>query len=168
MLAADRSKYLQFVLTDPRHLGKNSFYTETDALLKLEPEIAKREDRNNKQPVPLPVLEMLRKYGLGEQREHLLLAGKPGFGKSTTLWRLCVEIAEIALNEDLQPIPVFIELKGDKPILKLIQAEFRRAKQRVADEQIDDWLLADKLVLLLDGVNEIPSDNLRGELQRFR
>jgi HEAT repeat protein len=162
------SDYLNFVITDPRYCERNSFYTETDALLKLEPEIAKREERNNNQPERLPVLEMLRKYGLGEQLKHLLLAGKPGFGKSTTLWRLCVEIAEIALNDDLQPIPVFIELKSDKPILKLIQAEFRRAKLRVTEEQVDDWLIADKLVLLLDGVNEIPSDKLRGELQSFR
>jgi predicted NACHT family NTPase len=166
--ATNFSDYLNFVITDPRYHERNSFYTETDALLKLEPEIAKREERNNKQPERLPVLEMLQKYGLGEQLKHLLLAGKPGFGKSTTLWRLCVETAEIALNDYLQPIPVFIELKSDKPILKLIQAEFRRAKLRVTEEQVDDWLLADKLVLLLDGVNEIPSEKLRGELQSFR
>lgn len=175
MLAVDRSKYLQFVLTDPRHCGKNSFYTATDALLTLEAEVVKqeeptaeREERAPKQSERLPVLEMLRKYGLGEKREHLLLAGKPGSGKSTTLQRLCVELAKIALEDDLEPIPVFVQLKGDKPILTLIQAEFRRAKLRVTDEQIDDLLLADKLVLLLDGVNEIPSEELRRELQDFR
>jgi DNA polymerase III delta prime subunit len=168
MLAADRSKYLQFVLTDPRHFGKNSFYTETDALLKLEPEIAKREERNNKQPERLPVLEMLRKYGLGAQREHLLLAGKPGFGKSTTLWRLCVEIAEIALNDDLQPIPVFVELKGDKPILELIAERLEFGDLNLNAQEIKQLLRYEKFVLLLDGVNEIPSDNLRGELQSFR
>jgi DNA polymerase III delta prime subunit len=175
MIAADRSKYLQFVLTDPRHCGNNSFYTATDALLTLEAEVvqkeeiqADREKRTQKQIERLPVVEMLRKYGLGEKREHLLLAGKPGSGKSTTLQRLCVEMAEIALAEDLQPIPIFVQLKGDKPILTLIQAEFRRAKLRVTAEQIDDLLLEDKLVLLLDGVNEIPSEQLRRELQDFR
>jgi DNA polymerase III delta prime subunit len=175
MIAADRSKYLQFVLTDPLHCRNNSFYTVTDALLTLEAEIVKqeetqaeREQRTQKQIERLPVVEMLRKYGLGAKREHLLLAGKPGSGKSTTLQRLCVELAEIAAKDDLQPIPVFIQLKGDKPILTLIQAEFRRAKLRVTAEQIDDLLLEDKLVLLLDGVNEIPSEQLRRELQDFR
>jgi predicted NACHT family NTPase len=91
-----------------------------------------------------------------------------GSGKSTTLQRLCVDMAKIALADDLQPIPLFVQLKGDKPILTLIQAEFRRAKLRVTDEQIDDLLLEDKLVLLLDGVNEIPSEPLRRELQDFR
>ena len=165
MIADDRSKYLQFVLADPRHCGNNSFYTVTDALLNLEAEVvqkdetqAKGEERTQKQIERLPVLEMLRKYGLGGEREHLLLAGKPGSGKSTTLRRLCVEMAETALGDNLQPIPVFVQLKGDKQIVKLIQAEFRRAKLRVTDEQIDDLLLEDKLVLLLDGVNEIPSE----------
>jgi HEAT repeat protein len=45
---------------------------------------------------------------------------------------LCVELAEIATKDDLQPIPIFVQLKGDKPILTLIQSEFRRAKLRVA------------------------------------
>lgn len=175
MITDDRSKYLQFVLTDPRHCGNNSFYTATDALLTLEAEVVQKEetkteqeDRTQKQIERLPVLEMLRKYGLGEEREHLLLAGKPGSGKSTTLRRLCVEMAEIALEDNLQPIPIFVQLKGDKQIVKLIQAEFRRARLKVTDEQIDDLLLEDKLVLLLDGVNEIPSEELRQELQDFR
>jgi HEAT repeat protein len=175
MVAADFSDYLQFVLTDPRHCGNNSFYTATDALLNLEAEVVQKdeaqaegEQRTQKQIERLPVLEMLRKYGLGGEREHLLLAGKPGSGKSTTLRRLCVEMAETALGDNFQPIPVFVQLKGDKQIVKLIQAEFRRAKLRVTDEQIDDLLLEDKLVLLLDGVNEIPSEELRRELQNFR
>jgi HEAT repeat protein len=162
------SDYLNFVITDPRYCERNLFYTETDALLKLEPEIAKREERNNKQPERLPVLEMLRKYGLGEQRKHLLLAGKPGFGKSTTLWRLCVEIADIALNDDLQPIPVFVELKSDKPILELIAERLEFGDLNLNPQEIKKLLRQKKLVLLLDGVNEIPSDKLRGELQSFR
>jgi HEAT repeat protein len=162
------SDYLNFVITDPRYCKRNSFYTETDALLKLEPEIAKRKEHNNKQPERLPVLEMLRKYGLGAQREHLLLAGKPGFGKSTTLWRLCVEIAKIALNDDLQPIPVFVELKSDKPILELIAERLEFGDLNLNPQEIKKLLRQRKLVLLLDGVNEIPSDKLRGELQSFR
>jgi predicted NACHT family NTPase len=160
MLAADRSKYLQFVPNDPRHCAKNSLYTATDALLTLEAEVVKpeesqaeREERKQQQIEPLPVLEMLRKYGLGAEREHLLLAGKPGSGKSTTLQRLCVELAKIALEDESQPIPVFVQLKGNKPILTLIQDEFRRAKRRVTAEQIDDLLLEDRLVLLLDQNN---------------
>lgn len=182
--------YLEFIRTDSRYRETNLFYTATDALLNLTAEMVnpiaqgeatstaslrvqqeeppnEREERKQ-QTERLPVLEMLRKYGLGEQREHLLLAGKPGSGKSTTLRRLCVEMAEIALVDDRQPMPVLVQLKGDKPILELIQAEFRRAKLRVTQAQIDDWLLADKLVLLLDGVNEIPSENLRRQLQDFR
>ncbi|MDX2214313.1 MAG: HEAT repeat domain-containing protein [Oculatellaceae cyanobacterium bins.114] len=59
-------------------------------------------------------------------------------------------------------------MKGDRPVPELIQAEFRRARQRVTSEQIEDWLLADQLILLLDGVNEIPNDDLRRRLAQFR
>jgi HEAT repeat protein len=175
MIAADRSKYLKFLLTDPRHCGVNFLYTATDALLTLEAEVVKqeeptidREERTQKQTERLPVLEMLRKYGLGEQRKHLLLAGKPGSGKSTTLRRLCVELAEIALADESHPIPVFVQLKGNKPILELIADRLENADLDLEPKEIKQLLRQQKLVLLLDGVNEIPSEQLRRELQDFR
>jgi HEAT repeat protein len=175
MIAADRSKYLKFLLTDPRHCGVNFLYTATDALLTLEAEVVKqeeptidREERTQKQTERLPVLEMLRKYGLGEQRKHLLLAGKPGSGKSTTLWRLCVELAEIALADESHPIPVFVQLKGNKPILELIADQLENGDLDLEPKEIKQLLRQQKLVLLLDGVNEIPSEQLRRDLQDFR
>jgi len=35
-------------------------------------------------------------------------------------------------------------------------------------KEIDNWLVEGKLFLLLDGVNEIPSEKLRRQLQQFR
>ncbi|MEW6492064.1 MAG: HEAT repeat domain-containing protein, partial [Cyanobacteriota bacterium] len=58
--------------------------------------------------------------------------------------------------------------KSNRPILEAIRAEFRQAKLRVSHEQIDNWLVEGKLFLLLDGVNEIPSEELRRQLQDFR
>jgi HEAT repeat protein len=63
---------------------------------------------------------------------------------------------------------VYVQLKGDRSITDLIMAEFRRAKVRVTPEQLGDWLFNDQLLLLLDGVNEIPSDEQRRKLQEFR
>ncbi|NJR62679.1 MAG: NACHT domain-containing protein [Cyanobacteria bacterium CRU_2_1] len=144
-------------------------YTPTDALLPLEARSVERQaqdDRQKQQPEKtveqFPVLEGLRKYALGNQREHVLLAGRPGSGKSTTLRQLAVSLAEEG------QVPVLVQLKGDRPVHELIRAEFRRRKQQATPEQIDEWLLAERLVLLLDGVNEIPNNDLRILLAQFR
>lgn len=61
-----------------------------------------------------------------------------------------------------------MELRENKPIIKLIQDQFRSARLRLNEDQIDDLLLDSKLLLLLDGVNETPSDQLLRELHNFR
>lgn len=144
-------------------------YTPTDALLPLEVRSVERQaqDKGQKQQPekmgePFPVLEGLRKYALETKREHVLLAGRPGSGKSTTLRQLAVSLAQEG------QVPVLVQLKGDLPVPDLIQAEFRRMRQRVTSEEIDKWLFDDSLVLLLDGVNEIPNDDLRLKLAQFR
>jgi HEAT repeat protein len=163
--------YLQFLCQRPQ--PERQFYIETLVTLatpKVDRQAPREETSASCQAVerlpPVPVLTGLRQYALGEQQEHVLLAGRPGLGKSTTLKQLLLELAEVALTDETQPIPVLVELKGDRSIPDLIIAEFRRARLRVTAEQIDDWLLTDKLVLLLDGINETP-DKWRGKLQEF-
>jgi HEAT repeat protein/energy-coupling factor transporter ATP-binding protein EcfA2 len=144
-------------------------YTPTDALLPLEARSVERQaqDEGQKQQPekmgePFPVLDGLRKYALGTKREHVLLAGRPGSGKSTTLRQLAMSLAQEG------QVPVLVQLKGDLSVPDLIQAEFRRMRRRVTSEQVDEWLFDDRLVLLLDGVNEIPNDDLRRKLAQFR
>jgi HEAT repeat protein len=172
------------------HYAKDDrFYTPTDALLLLEVQtVVEREEKadQEKRVEQFPVLEGLRKYAIGDGREHVLLAGRPGSGKSTALRQLVVALAaapqppilgEHELNNTVQSpqnwgfgghIPVLVQLKADRTVPELIKAEFRRAKVAVTEPQIDEWLMHDRLVLLLDGVNEIPNDDLRRELARFR
>jgi energy-coupling factor transporter ATP-binding protein EcfA2 len=164
----DFQPYRDFVL---RHYGKQLvLYTPTDASLPLPVGMSfqpdQRMDRTESLPKRtvelLPVLDGLRKYGLGDQKEHVLLSGRPGSGKSTALQQLRLVLAAEG------GVPVLVQLKGDRSIPEMIQGEFRWAQQRVTLEQVDDWLLADRLILLLDGVNEIPTDDLRRDLAGFR
>jgi len=99
----DFSPYLKFICTTPRYQETLSRYTATDAIhLKLEAqtlvwkELEGREtEKSRQQAEPFPVLEGLRKYAAN----HVLLSGKPGSGKSTTLKRLLREMAEVAQLE---------------------------------------------------------------------
>jgi HEAT repeat protein len=173
-----------------------NLYTPTDALLlPLEVRSVAREEQEGreKKVEQWPVLEGLRRYAIGEEQEHVLLVGRPGSGKSTALRQFAVELAEAALlsqplisedigeqeEMDLNPlplgrriwgeIPVLIQLKGDRSILELIKAEVQsRARVRITDDQIEDWLWTNRLVLLMDGGNEIPREQLRNNLIEFR
>jgi hypothetical protein len=168
MAAVDFAIYLRSILKDPHYC--ELCYVEPDAFLNLKEQTIKRKKSDSQEAKIeyFPVLKGLKKYALGQQRHHILLAGRPGSGKSTTLKRLLLEMASKALVDENRPIPVLVQLKGDGSIQHLIIAEFRRTGLRVTIEQIDDLLMDDKLLLLLDGVNEIPSDDLRRKLHDFR
>ncbi|OLP20095.1 hypothetical protein BST81_02335 [Leptolyngbya sp. 'hensonii'] len=148
-----------------RHL-----YTPTDALLSLEARSVKRQAQDNGREQPtqetveqFPVLEGLRKYALGNHREHVLLAGRPGSGKSTTLRQLAVSLAEEG------QVPVLVQLKGDLPVLEAIASELEKGDLYDLElKEIKRLLRQQQFVLLLDGVNEIPNESLRRSLIQFR
>ncbi len=167
----DFPKYLQSLVES--YKKQQHLYTLTD--LQVEVRVEKPpEDRSqprsaqNKPETKIERLEVLaglRKY---VQQGNVLLVGKPGSGKSTVLQRFRWEWASEALKEGDRPIPVLVQLRSDRSILEAICAEFRQAKLRVCREEVDDLLLDGKLLLLLDGVNEMPSQQRRQDLQLFR
>ena len=94
-------------------------------------------------------------------RRHISRAailGEPGAGKTTTLWRLVAEYARAALVEPEASIPVLVELgKVDrecalKDYIDLALAPLTEDLQL----NLGDLAETQQVVLLLDGLNEIP------------
>ena len=107
-----------------------------------------------------PVLEELQKYP-GQQ---VLLVGRPGSGKSTTLERLLWEKANSAAE-----IPVLVELRSyQNSTLDCIRRFFAHHGLELSEAEIKDLLEKRKLFLLFDGLNELPSKEAREEIGQFR
>jgi HEAT repeat protein len=116
------------------------------------------------------VLEGLRKYA----SKHVLLVGKPGSGKSTSLRRLlweesrcCMEAIEQGKSE-ISPIPILIELRSlNSSVLAAIQEKLEWRLD--LDEKTLKALLRDRrLLVLLDGLNELPNEKAWQAVDQFR
>ncbi len=119
------------------------------------------------------VLDGLRKYALGKKPEPVLLVGRPGSGKSTTLAKLFLEEAltqklEFSKNSDFSAsIPVLVELRyWQGSLCDLIHNAIARHDPTLKAISLDHLLV--NALLLFDGVNELPSEEARSQLAAFR
>ncbi|PSL51522.1 NACHT domain-containing protein [Saccharothrix carnea] len=111
-----------------------------------------------------------------ERDESLLVLGAAGSGKSTELARLAEALADKASKNDHEPIPIILNLAGWGRRRSRLADMLRRAKTDDEPEALLDWLLAQaharyklvpdvarawlrrrQLVLLLDGLDEVPA-----------
>jgi DNA polymerase III delta prime subunit len=134
-------------------------------------EVKPLEKENPKSPT-LPAIEALNQYVA--KKRHVLLVGRPGAGKTKALFRYLLELAEQAKNNPLAKIPVLVRLKDYKlssdsrysGIVYLIRQEFVCLSLEL--EEIERYLFAErKFLLLIDGLNEFTSPELRKDLQQF-
>ncbi|BCL35492.1 HEAT repeat domain-containing protein [Nostoc sp. MS1] len=133
----------------------------------------------------LDVLAGLRKYA----QEHVLLVGRPGSGKSTALLRLLLEETKKVrspLNPPLQRgeaksskppflrgvggiIPILVELRYHKTsVLDLVRDFLKRHRLLLETATIEQLLFDGQFLLLVDGINELPSEAARRDLYKFR
>ena len=91
----------------------------------------------------------------GEVRRAALL-GEPGAGKTTTLWKLARDAVDQALADPLAPLPLLVRLgkwvTPKEPIQQLIERELGEL-----GAYLELLLKTRRAVLLLDGLNEVPS-----------
>jgi HEAT repeat protein len=134
-----------------------------------------KEAPDRKEKISLPLLQGINKYA---EKEHVLLVGLPGIGKSTTLLRLLVNFARQELEKPIPRIPVLIRLKRyEKPapgsedrsgILALIK-DTLEPNLSLEISAIEKLLFQERrFILLLDGLNEMRADTELTELTAFR
>ena len=133
--------------------------------------VAKKED-DAQQPSEekterLPVLEGICKYA----DDHVLLIGRPGSGKSTALIRLLLGTASQTLEQGQGPIPILIELRyWQISVLERIQAFLGKhdTTLHLDETTLQQWLHQGRFLLLLDGLNELPSEAARRDVACFQ
>jgi len=181
----DFQPYLQSILDDEDYQEWQEVYTPTTAegrrptpKLKFSPRLKLRAekvkppkdeqaggDSEDREQVELwDVLAGLRNYAA----DHVLLIGKPGSGKSTSLERLLWEEADNALHNPAAKIPVLVKLRRCTSTIELlIQDFFSRHQLPLEIADIEHLLRQGKLLLLLDGLNELP-ETFKTEVVNFR
>ena len=84
------------------------------------------------------------------------LLGEPGAGKTTTLWKLARDAVEQALADPMAPLPLLVRLgkwlEAKEPI-----EDFMKRELGELGAYLDTLLETRRAVLLLDGLNEVPS-----------
>jgi len=139
---------------------------------KVESQKEKGEEEKKEKIERLPVLEGICKYAV----EHVLLVGRPGSGKSTALARLLLQEAEKALSDRNAKIPVLVELRylpseaNESSVCDRIVAFMHKHDPALDIDEagIKRLLRQGRLLLLVDGVNELPSDSSRIQVNLFR
>ncbi|MGV0023537.1 NACHT domain-containing protein [Phormidesmis priestleyi] len=127
--------------------------------------IDKHPKHNESKVERFTVLEGARKYAA----EHVLLVGRPGSGKSTALARLLLEEAQKAQQDSSALIPVLVELRYYKTsVLELVRSFLQSHDLRVDRSDIETLLFQRRFLLLMDGLNELPSEEARREVKAFR
>jgi len=179
--------WIFYTLTDVVGKQRDGQRKRLPLLHNLMVETVKQEEEEKTER--LAVLEGLRKYA----DNYVLLTGSPGSGKSTALARLLLESAESAkaviareaeqnvrgaCPQDsailstigkTEKIPVLVELRYyQTSILDLIRDFLKRHQILLSSCEIEQLLFDGKFLLLIDGVNELPSEAARGDLQKFR
>lgn len=109
-------------------------------------------------PLGKSMLEIFEEIGLGRS---LLILGAPGSGKTTMLLELTRQLIDVARQDKTYPLPVVFNLSSwiekqtfeDWLVSELNDIYF------VPKKTASDWVTGNKILLLLDGLDEVPENN---------
>lgn len=101
---------------------------------------------------------------IANQKQYLMVLGGPGIGKSTFLRKLGIEALKQGGQFKRECIPVLIELKtlrqSEVDLFEVIAAEFETCGFPAAAGFAAKALQQGRLLVLLDGLDEVPKRNL--------
>ena len=101
------------------------------------------------------------------QVRRAAVLGEPGAGKTTTLWRLARRLLDEALDNPPAPLPILVRLgrwiEVGQPL-----GDFLASQMGELGSHLPALLAEQRVVLLLDGLNEVPSDERADKTQQIR
>ena len=107
------------------------------------------------------------------QKQFLMVLGAPGSGKSTFLRRMGLEALK-GRKGRYRPecIPVFVELKrfitGEVKLKAVILNELETCRFPSAEKSVRDLLEQGKLLILLDGLDEVPTAQMDKAIEQIQ
>lgn len=110
---------------------------------------------------------------IANQQQYLMVLGQPGSGKTTFLRKVGLEATRIKKDGfEHDCIPVFIELKKFKNreinLKQEIIDQFSNCKFPDAKKFVDQALEQGKLLILLDGLDEVPTSDLKSVINQIQ
>jgi hypothetical protein len=130
---------------------------DPDAVTKY-PWAIKKESTDETLPAGTSMLEIFDSIGMGRS---LLILGAPGSGKTTMLLELARGLIARAREDVTQPIPMVFNLASWTEKLTLADwlAQELNNLYSVPRKTAPDWVKGNKLLLLLDGLDEVRQDS---------
>jgi predicted NACHT family NTPase len=96
----------------------------------------------------------------------IVILGEPGAGKTTTLQKIVSEQARVRLADTPGRVPLFVRpsQQDERAPFDFLKAEW---EQRTGSD-FADAVAAGRVLLLADGINELPCDDRAGRLKAWR
>jgi predicted NACHT family NTPase len=143
------------------------YFESAETLEQLFRESGKRGFKLGKEQQKQPGIKV------ANDEQYLMALGGPGVGKSTFLRRMGLEAWKGRKGDyQYKLIPVFLELKqfnsSQVTIEELIAKEFDVCGFPEATELVKAWLNQGKLLVLLDGLDEVPTDTVNWAIEQIR
>jgi formylglycine-generating enzyme required for sulfatase activity len=186
-----RTRYLDHIIDYHKHLPVAGFETNLRVPIPLEnvyvtllarmPDLTRlRGDSpqdviefQNRPDQIVPVQDAL-KFALNREYDGLVILGYPGSGKTTLMkyFLLCFANNKarenLGLDKNLLPILLFLrQVDPQQSLVANILASFEKYELRVDEQLFLSQLRDGKAILLLDGLDEVPTEEKRAEVSRW-